>query len=587
MKHSIKSSVLAMLSIIFIHGIIWASAPDLMTYQGRLKESGQPVTGMRDVRVDFCTLLSGGSCEQGSVQTVDVQNGLFRSTFTLPSNVDLATGNLFLEVWVGPVAGALNQLTPREKLTSSPYAMHAATAAFVQLNVSSITMLGPFIETGELPTAISAANLADGSVDNTEFQYLNGVTSAVQSQINAKAPLSGATSYIQNTDILQAGATFYISSGTVNALRVAGSIDLPANSIGSAALDNSSVTKLGAKIDLGSSAEVAGTLSGSRVSGGTFGAVNGLPGGSTSYIRNTGALQSGATFYVSSASVDGQTLLARISGNVGIGMDSPVYRMHIMGPSNNTYLIYSSNAVTSNNAYGIYSIADARNSATANAEASGGTFYGFGEDGSNGIAYGIRAYANAYGNAAAYGVYSDAEAGSTTGLEYAFYGLGKSFFSDKIGIGTANPSSEIHIFRAAGTGGSLLKVSTGTTNLLEVAGSSVSINAGTLYVKGGVDTAAGSGFNGWDTNSSNDVTDPVTSGALTLDVVGADLDTSNQPGITISTHVFFGTGATISTYNMTTGNLDLYGTIADNDLSSAITRDTDWDTISEINTAST
>ncbi|MBI4669613.1 MAG: hypothetical protein HY747_10620, partial [Elusimicrobia bacterium] len=68
---------------------------------------------------------------------------------------------------------------------------------------------------------------------------------------------------------------------------------------------------------------------------------------------------------------------------------------------------------------------------------------------------------------------------------------------------------------------------------------------------------------------------------------GADLDTSNQPGITISTHVFFGTGATISTYTMDTGNLDLYGTIADNDLSSAITRDTDWDTISEINTAST
>lgn len=34
--------------------------------------------------------------------------------------------------------------------------------------------------------AIDAAKIADGSVSNTEFQYLNGVTSAIQTQIDAK-----------------------------------------------------------------------------------------------------------------------------------------------------------------------------------------------------------------------------------------------------------------------------------------------------------------------------------------------------------------------------------------------------------------
>ncbi len=37
---------------------------------------------------------------------------------------------------------------------------------------------------GKLSTGIDAAKLADGTVSNTEFQYLNGVSSAIQTQIN-------------------------------------------------------------------------------------------------------------------------------------------------------------------------------------------------------------------------------------------------------------------------------------------------------------------------------------------------------------------------------------------------------------------
>jgi hypothetical protein len=46
---------------------------------------------------------------------------------------------------------------------------------------------------------IDAARIADGSVSNTEFQYLNGVTSALQTQLNAKLPAASpiATGTIQ------------------------------------------------------------------------------------------------------------------------------------------------------------------------------------------------------------------------------------------------------------------------------------------------------------------------------------------------------------------------------------------------------
>ena len=43
------------------------------------------------------------------------------------------------------------------------------------------------IQAEDLPTAIDAAKIADGSVSDAEYQYLNGVTSALQTQLNAKA----------------------------------------------------------------------------------------------------------------------------------------------------------------------------------------------------------------------------------------------------------------------------------------------------------------------------------------------------------------------------------------------------------------
>ena len=49
----------------------------------------------------------------------------------------------------------------------------------------------------KLGTGIDAAKLADGSVSNTEFQYLNGVSSAIQTQLDGKvdenAAITGAT----------------------------------------------------------------------------------------------------------------------------------------------------------------------------------------------------------------------------------------------------------------------------------------------------------------------------------------------------------------------------------------------------------
>lgn len=49
------------------------------------------------------------------------------------------------------------------------------------------------VTNAKVATGIDAAKLADGTVSNTEFQYLNGVTSAIQTQLDAKLASNLAT----------------------------------------------------------------------------------------------------------------------------------------------------------------------------------------------------------------------------------------------------------------------------------------------------------------------------------------------------------------------------------------------------------
>ena len=50
---------------------------------------------------------------------------------------------------------------------------------------TAISLKSSVVEDANLATGIDAAKLADGTVSNTEFQYLNGVTSAIQTQLTS------------------------------------------------------------------------------------------------------------------------------------------------------------------------------------------------------------------------------------------------------------------------------------------------------------------------------------------------------------------------------------------------------------------
>ncbi|MCX5785182.1 MAG: hypothetical protein NTX59_05800 [Elusimicrobia bacterium] len=117
--------LLPVLTLPLVCETAYSEAPAVLTYQGRLKESEQPANGSRTVEIKICPALTGSGCVSAGPQAVGVANGLFKSTFTVPAGVSLATGEWYLEL---SVEG--DTFSPREKLTSSPYALYSTTAAY-------------------------------------------------------------------------------------------------------------------------------------------------------------------------------------------------------------------------------------------------------------------------------------------------------------------------------------------------------------------------------------------------------------------------------------------------------------------------
>ena len=67
-----------------------------------------------------------------------------------------------------------------------------------------------------LPTGISATNIADGTVSDTEFQYINTLSSNAQTQLDAKAStITGAASTIVSSDLTASRAVQSNGSGKV------------------------------------------------------------------------------------------------------------------------------------------------------------------------------------------------------------------------------------------------------------------------------------------------------------------------------------------------------------------------------------
>jgi hypothetical protein len=103
----------------------FAQAPQLINYQGRLNQGGNPADGAFSITFSIYDVATGGTALYAETQNVNVSGGVFNALIgsTTPIPVDLFTnnGDRFLGVKVGSDA----EMTPRFRLASVAYALRS------------------------------------------------------------------------------------------------------------------------------------------------------------------------------------------------------------------------------------------------------------------------------------------------------------------------------------------------------------------------------------------------------------------------------------------------------------------------------
>ncbi|MDX2166118.1 MAG: hypothetical protein SF182_03620 [Deltaproteobacteria bacterium] len=200
------------MSLLLLLPLAAAAQPTAFTYQGELSAGDAPADGSFDLRFGLFPAASGGT-QIGADQTlpaVAVAGGVF--TVQLDFGVSAFPGaSRFLEIEVRPAgSGSFTTLTPRQQISSAPYAIRTLSAASAD--------------------ALSSACV--GCVGDTQIQSISGAK--ISGAIPAASLPAGSGSYIQNGTTTQANARFNIAgNGTVG-----GVLSATAAALGGASVPN-------------------------------------------------------------------------------------------------------------------------------------------------------------------------------------------------------------------------------------------------------------------------------------------------------------------------------------------------------------
>jgi hypothetical protein len=184
------------------------------TYQGKLTDGGSPANGTYDLTFRLFNAATDGS-QVGTDQVKDdvtVSNGVFTVVLNFGAAAFAPGGATHLEISVrsGSSTGSYTLLTPRQPITSSPYAIQS-------INFSGA--LGGDVSGGQSTSTVSGLqNRAVASTAPTSGQVLtwNGGSSQWEPGTpSSGTPGPGSTHYIQNGTSQQPGSNFNISNDGV------------------------------------------------------------------------------------------------------------------------------------------------------------------------------------------------------------------------------------------------------------------------------------------------------------------------------------------------------------------------------------
>jgi hypothetical protein len=162
----------------------------LLSYQGRLVENGEPITGTRSMTFSLWSASASGAkvWEEGPEKVV-VTNGLF--TATLGDTMDLPVSWFAYELWLEVQVGA--NILPRQRLMGAPYAMSLAPGAQVFDSTSSSDPAIVTIENAGAGVALTARSGEGRAVDAESGSGIALYASSSGSQPTLQVTSTGTT----------------------------------------------------------------------------------------------------------------------------------------------------------------------------------------------------------------------------------------------------------------------------------------------------------------------------------------------------------------------------------------------------------
>ena len=501
------------------------------TYQGKLSEAGTPANGSYDFEFALYDGLTGGTAQGLPVQrlNVTVTNGIF--TVQLDFGNQFNGANRFLDISVKTAgSAAFTPLTPRQEVTSNPYAIKSLNAS----------------------TADGLSVACVSCVTSSQIQSLQGsqVTGSITgSQISGAIPVAsvpaGSSNYVQNTNALQAASNFNISgNGTAGGTLSAGAItsatqyNIGFNRVLSIpGISNVFAGSGAGAANVGNSNAFFGTNAGATNSSGNF---NSFFGTSAGGLNTTGFSNA---FFGSSAGA------ANTTGRTNAFFGTTTGQSNTTGVDNSYFGIQAgfSNQTGNNNSF------FGRSAGLSNT-ASDNSFFGMFAGESNTTGTRNSFFGRSAGDA------------NVTGSDNSFFGYSaglantassNSFFGSK--AGDSNTAGNLNVF---------FGTSAGQTNTTGSQNAFLGANAGTANTTGVANTFIGRSAGSANTNGSNNTyIGAFASGAAGISnatAIGANATATQSNGIYIgtSTETVFVPGSVLIFGRLTVLDIALAGNLS-------------------------
>lgn len=355
-----------------------AAVPVRLNYQGNLRQSGFLVNGQRDMkfRIFNSSAPAAAMLWESTAAAVDISTGIFRVTLE-PAISDWQSGNLWLELEVDG-----HTMSPREELTSSPFAINSAMLSGKSYTVSASQPSSGISGDLWLDTSVPASPVLKYYViDPVSYPagaWINTASGSAPA-LHAGTHEAGGTDQIRTLDTLTVVSSVTVASSVAAAGFYgdgSGLYNLNASNITLGALSGDVIgggvivsthiadySILGVNLATGTITKdklnQSGCAAGQILMWDGTAWICSVAGGSAiesdpwSIHMSTGNNVQSATFYVSSGTVnnfsvnnslkvmgtavikgapDKQGLAVTADGNVGVGTTSPTAELEVVGP---------------------------------------------------------------------------------------------------------------------------------------------------------------------------------------------------------------------------------------------------------------